>query len=289
MNGYHDRILKIDMDSADYRIEPVEEGILARYLGGKGLASYLLYTLNPPGVDPFSPDNHLIFVTGPATGSLVWGSSRYGVFTKSPLTGFYSESYSGGRVPEAVDAAGFDAIVILGQSPTPTVLEVNPQGAIFHPADDIWGMDTVDTERAVQDRFGKKGSGKQGICVIGPAGEKRVRFAAIQNDKWHSAGRTGNGAVMGDKKIKAILFRGDRRRPMAHQDRIRDMSKNLAQSSKDNPGVHAYKTLGTPMMVKITNTARCFPGRYWSQGTVEHWEKISAEALHSQCRVTPEA
>ncbi len=106
MHGFYGRIPKINLSGQTYEIVPLNNEILSRYLGGKGLATYLLYSTNPQGVDPLSPDNCLIFATGPTTGSLIWSSSRYGVFTKSPRTGFYSESYSGGKVPEAVDAAG---------------------------------------------------------------------------------------------------------------------------------------------------------------------------------------
>ena len=108
-------------------------------MGGKGLASYLLYTLNPPGVAPASPDNRLIFATGPTAQSPVCGGSRYGVYTKSPLTGLYAGSYSGGKPPEAIDAAGYDAIVITGESEKPVVLAVDPEGAAFHDAGEIWG------------------------------------------------------------------------------------------------------------------------------------------------------
>ena len=114
MKGFYGRILKVDLTQERHSIEVLSDEILETYLGGKGLASYLLYELNPPGVDPLDPGNCLIFATGPVTGSIVWGSCRYGVYTKSPQTGLYAESYSGGKVPEAVDATGFDAIVIQG-------------------------------------------------------------------------------------------------------------------------------------------------------------------------------
>jgi aldehyde:ferredoxin oxidoreductase len=103
MNGHYGKILKIDLTQKKYRTENLDETIYAQYIGGKGLASYLLYELNPPGVNPLDADNCLIFSTGPVTGSNIWGGCRYGVFTKSPQTGFYSESYSGGKVPEAID------------------------------------------------------------------------------------------------------------------------------------------------------------------------------------------
>ena len=291
MNGFYGRILYIDLTSQHISIEPIAEDILQRYLGGKGLASYLLYKLNPPGVDPLTPENRLIFATGPVTGSRVWGSCRYGVFSKSPQTGIYSESYAGGRVPEAIDACGFDALVISGQSEKPLIIKVHPDGADFHSADNIWGLDTYKTEDMLHKRFAdrEKTGKKTGAVVIGPAGENLVRFAVIENDYWRSAGRTGLGAVMGSKKLKGILFEGDQKRPLNNPKMVASLAKELARDNRDNPGVLAYKKMGTPMMVKIMNEAGAFPTRYWSRGTYEQWPKISAEALHERCLVKPHA
>jgi len=129
MYGFYGRFLKVDLTDRKHDIVTLPDTVLLKYLGGKGLASYLLYSMNPQGVDPLSPDNCLIFATGPITNSMIWGSSRYGVYTKSPQTGFYSESYSGGKVPEAIDSAGFDAIVVTGKSKSPAVIVIKPEGA----------------------------------------------------------------------------------------------------------------------------------------------------------------
>ncbi len=291
MDGFYGRILKVDLSEKKYSIEPVRDDILEKYLGGKGLASYLLVELNPPGVDPLDPANCLIFATGMVTGSTIWGSCRYGVFTKSPQTGLYSESYAGGKVPEAIDSTGFDAIVIQGQSAVPTVLAINPEGVDFHEAGDIWGMDTFKAEDTVSERFGRSDAGfkKSGAVVIGPAGENLVCFAVIENDYWRSAGRTGVGAVMGSKRLKAVVFQGDRKRSHYDADAVRAFSKKISLEGKDNPGAKAYKSMGTTMMVKIMNDAGAFPTRYWSEGKCEHWEKINADALHERCQVTPRA
>jgi aldehyde:ferredoxin oxidoreductase len=291
MHGFYGKILKIDLSEKKYSIEPVQDDILEKYLGGKGLASYLLYELNPPGVDPLDPANCLIFATGLVTGSAIWGSCRYGVFTKSPQTGFYSESYAGGKVPEAIDATGFDAIVIQGQSAVPTVLEIHPEGVDFHKAGDIWGMETFQSEDTVLELFGKPGEGfkRSGAVVIGPAGENLVRFAVVENDYWRSAGRTGLGTVMGSKRLKAVLFQGSRKRSLYDENTVREFSKKIATEGKENPGAKAYKSMGTPMMVKIVNDAGAFPTRYWSEGRCEHWEKINSDALHERCQVAPRA
>jgi len=291
MNGFYGRYLKIDLTHKKFDLVNLNDEILLTYLGGKGLASYLLYSINPPGVDPMSPDNCLIFATGPITNSRIWGSSRYGVFTKSPQTGFYSESYAGGKVPEAIDSSGFDAIVVTGKSNHPTVVLVQPDGAEFLDASDIWGADTYKTEDAVNRKYGNTGLGseKSGAVVIGPAGENRVRFSVIENDYWRSAGRTGVGAVMGSKHLKAIVFKGDKRRALFDAEGVKRFSKEVAEESKNNPAVQAYKNMGTSLMVKKINQAKAFPTKYWSKGFYDQWEKISAEALHRQCRVQPRA
>ena len=291
MDGFYGRILKIDLTEKKYSIVNLDHKIYVTYLGGKGLASYLLSELNPPGVDPLDPANCLIFATGPVTGSAVWGSSRYGVFTKSPQTGFYSESYSGGRVPEAIDSTGFDAIVISGKSAAPCILEIHPEGAGFHQAGDIWGMDTFAAEDAVHKRFNSSGPAvkKSGAAVIGPAGENLVRFAVIANDHWRCAGRTGAGTVMGSKNVKALLFQGDRSRLVSDKTGLKSFSKEILATSKDHPAAIAFKKWGTPNMVTLTNKIGAFPTRYWSEGVFDNWEKISAQALHEQCRVVPKA
>jgi len=222
-------------------------------------------------------------------GSTLWGSCRYGVYTKSPLTGFFAESYSGGRTPDAVDATGFDAIVIQGRCDEPAVLTVHPEGVAFHAAGELWGQESFGAEAAIKDQFAMEAYRKKGALVIGPASENLVRFGCIKNDTWRSAGRTGAGTVMGSKKIKGILFTGNRKRPQADEAAVKEFSKNFMAEFKDHAAANAYRTLGTPMLVKMTNTAGAFPNRYWTKGTMDNWENISAEALVEKMDPTPHA
>jgi aldehyde:ferredoxin oxidoreductase len=285
MNGFYGRIL----NQKNFSIDTVEDAVYEKYLGGKGLAAHLLLELNPPEVDPLAPENTLIFATGPLGGSNIWGSCRYGVYTKSPLTGLFTESYSGGRTPDAVDATGFDAVVIQGRCSQPAVLTVHPDGVDFHDAGDIWGMETYAAEDAVNERFARADYRKKGAVVVGPAAENLIRFSVVENDYWRSAGRTGAGTVMGAKKVKGILFTGDRKRPHADESAVKDFSKNFMKEFKDHAATEAYKTLGTPMLVKATNLAGAFPTRYWTQGTWDQWEKISGEALVERMDPKPNA
>ena len=291
MHGFFDQVILVDLYNKSFEIIGISDSYLKENLGGKGLATQLLLKYNPPQVDPLSPDNHLIFTTGPVTGSAIYGSCRFGVFAKSPLTGFYGESYSGGWVPEAISRTGYDAIVIRGVSEEPTVLEINENGAFFHPAEDLWGMDTYAAEQKVVERWGHqtRGAKKSGAVVIGPAGERLVRFALLENDRWRSAGRTGLGAVMGSKKLKAVLFNGSRQRQWADPNQLEKFVQSIKEKAKTDKGVSAYKNLGTPMLVAIMNEAGGFPTRYWSRGKFEHWEEISAEALKEKCKVRSHA
>lgn len=291
MYGFYKRLLTINLTTSSFAIEEISDELLSSCLGGKGLATHLLVSRNPAGVDPLAPENNFIITTGPFCGGRLWGGSRYGVYTKSPLTGFYAESYSGGKVPEAIDSAGFDAIILTGKSAQPTVLSIHPEGVSFHHAGDLWGMETFQAEEEAVKRFATKSEDfrKPGAITIGPAGENLIRYAIIANDKWRCAGRTGVGAVLGSKLIKAIVFQGDRKRKYADQEGIAEYSKSFMRDNQQNPGVKAYKRFGTTMMVALMNSVNAFPAKYWKQGSCEHWEEISGETYHENHDVTPHA
>ena len=291
MFGYYNRILTINLSTKLAIIEPITDQKLAVCFGGKGLATQLLLERNKPGVDPLSADNHLIFATGSFCGGRLWGGSRYGVYTKSPLTGLYAESYSGGKVPEAIDSTGFDAIILTGKSESPTVLSITPDGVGFHDAAELWGADAMLAEEQAVARFAPNSEGyqKPGAVSIGPAGENLVKFALIANDKWRCAGRTGAGAVMGSKLVKAIVFQGDRKRQYFDSAGVAQYAKEFASNNSQHPGVKGYKAMGTTVMVTLMNTVGAFPAKYWGQGSCEHSEKISGEQFHKEHDVQPHA
>jgi len=194
MQGFFNRLLRINLSKQKTTVEPIPESVLRSYLGGKGLGTYLLLKENPPRIDPFSPQNHLIFTLGPLGDTPFYGSSRYAVFTKSPQTGIYSESYSGGKITLSFSRTGYDAIIIEGKSNYPIFLEVSDKSVVFHDASDLWGKETYESEETILKKVGAKDSG---ALVIGPAGENLVKFAVIESEHWRSLGRGGIGAVMG--------------------------------------------------------------------------------------------
>jgi aldehyde:ferredoxin oxidoreductase len=291
MFGFNNMILRVNATLKSFELKTIPDEILRRTLGGKGLATHLLLSENPQGVPPLSPDNHLIFALGPASGTGIWGSCRHGIFTKSPQTGYYSESYAGGTVAEYMAATGFDAVMLRGASPEPIWLEICENVVHFHPAGDLWGLDTFETEDRIKAwiKENRPATKKCGVMTIGPAGENMVSFSVVENDYWRSAGRTGVGAVMGSKKIKAIAFWGTRKKVVADPYLVSDLIKTMVRRSKDSPVVKAYKTHGTPMLVDIMNEVGGFPTRYWQQGKFAHRDRINAAALHDRANVTPHA
>ena len=286
MKGFFSKLLRINLKAKTFREEAIPDSVFENYLGGKGLGTYLLMKENPPKVDPLSPQNRLIFCIGPVTNTRIYGSCRHGVFAKSPLTGIFSESYSGGKVAEPMSRTGYDAFIFEEASSEPVWVDISDQKVTFHDAKDLWGKDTYSTEDEVLKKLNQKGAG---ALVIGPAGENLVRFSVIENDYWRSLGRTGVGAVMGSKKIKAITFHGEKKREVAYLEQLEQFAKETLERGKENPGAQAYRRMGTPMLVAMTNSVGGFPSKYWHLGTFEGWEKISAEALLERCQVKPSA
>lgn len=281
MKGFFKKVLQVDVTSRSFREETLPEDILLQVMGGKGLGSYLLRRQNPPGVDPFSPENHLIFTTGCATDTPLYGSARYGVYTKSPQTGIYSESYSGGRLALALSRTGYDALVVRGAAEVPLFLEVMEGGVAFHSAGEIWGQETFAAERYLK----KAGGAGAEALVIGPAGENQVRFSVLEHACWRSAGRTGVGAVLGAKRVKGIVFHGTRRRPVARRGDLVSFGNELRERLRKDPTARTFGKFGTSLLVSIMNTMGGFPTRYWSEGRLENWETISGDALQESCHI----
>ncbi|MDO8302754.1 MAG: aldehyde ferredoxin oxidoreductase N-terminal domain-containing protein, partial [Sedimentisphaerales bacterium] len=278
MYGYYNKLLKINLTAKNFSEEDILDDVLEKHLGGKGLGAYLMLKEIQPGIDPLSEKNKLIFTVGPVTGSQLWGSSRYGVFAKSPLTGIFGESYSGGKVAPCIKACGYDAIIIEGKSDRPTYLEITQGKVMFHDASHLWGKDTYQSEDAL---LAEVGVPNAQAVVIGPAGENLVRFAVIENDYWRSAGRCGMGAVCGSKKLKGIVFHGNAKCEFADTDLLKKLIRDLSKKSRENLRLPAkiWRERGTVQTVEAANNKGCFPTRYWSEGRHEHWENLNAEYM----------
>jgi aldehyde:ferredoxin oxidoreductase len=239
MYGFYNMALRVNVTQKAFDIKILPDHVTRKFLGGKGLAIHLLRQHNPAGVDPFSGGNHLLFAIGPVTGTGIRGSCRHGVFTKSPHTGGYAESYAGGGVAEAMARAGIDALMIDGASEAPIWLEVSENGVDFHPADQLWALETGETQDRIKDWLmdHRPGRPESGVVALGPAGEEPGSFHPGANDCWRSLGCAGIDAVMGSKKIKAVAFWGPRHKELAHPELIRQFNQEISQRSQDYPGM----------------------------------------------------
>ncbi len=286
MKSLWKKVLRINLKEKSFKIEDIDSEIYSKYLGGRGLGAYLLIKDEVYKAEPLSNKNKIIFAIGPIVGTQIHGSSRYGVFTKSPQTGIFSESYSGGDVAGYISKTGYDAVIIEEKAEKPIFLEITDNEVIFHNAEDIWGKGTYETEDLIKAKIGKK---NVGVVTIGQAGENLVKFAVIENNYWRSAGRTGVGAVLGSKNVKAIAFHGKKDKEVFSKEGIKDFIRNILERAKEDAGVKAYKNFGTPMMVGILNSVKAFPTKYWHQGYYANWKKISADAMKEVLNPKPKA
>ena len=285
MNGFFNRLLRIDLSGRSYRYEEIPDQVLARTLGGKGLGTHLLWNEIPRGVSPLSPENKFILAAGPVTGTSFWSQSRFGAYAKSPATGGFAEAYCGGSVAPKIKGCGVDAIIVEGAGDSLSFLIIDETGVEFADAEPIRGADTVESEKYIL----RKSPPGSGAVSIGPAGENLVAFACIKSDRWRSLGRCGLGAVLGSKKLKGISFSGGRKAPLADAPGLSELTREIMRRFKDSPVTTNYRRLGTPMQVVVTNTQNCFPTRYWSSGHMEGWEKISADYMQTYFEVKPRA
>ena len=282
------KVLRVDLTAKTLKEESIPEGVARKYLGGKGYAVYMLYQylkeyeaegVSPADIDPLGPENVLIFATGPGTGVAGFPSSgRYHVMAlKSPLTGSIGSANSGGEWGPFLKFAGFDAIIIEGASEKPVYLAVVNGSAEIRDASDLWGKSVLDTTRILKRRVGGINTS---VACIGPAGENLVYMACIMNDEHRAAGRTGLGAVMGSKKLKAIVVSGQEKVSVAEPERFKEISRRCIDSLRKNSVTgEGLPTYGTAILVNVINTAGALPYKNWQSGVNPDAEKISGETL----------
>ena len=276
MDFYRGYILRIDLSVGSAAVEPLNMEWAWRYVGGKGLLLRYLWEEVPPQVDPWAPENPIILMTGPFAGTCVTTASRLVIGSKSPTTGILNDSYVGGSFAPEMKFAGYDAIIISGQSPAPVVVTIKDDAVEFVPAaGKYWGMKTSDIEAALRADFDSDAK----VLSIGPAGENQIGAACISTDQFHKAGRGGHGALMGRKNLKALAIRGtgavsvgDARAFLA--DLYRVQTDYILTG--DNLWGHEE---GTPILAQIMSDAGVIPTRNWSVGTFEQIENINSDAF----------
>jgi len=280
MFGYHGQYLRINATTGAARAEALSERVLRRFVGGVGLAAWLLHRECPPGVDPLAPENPLAFVFSPLVGTPLTTSAKFAVAAKSPLTNRFCDALSSSHFAIEGKKTGFDAIVITGRAESPSVLVIDHGAVRLEPAPDWWGLTTPDATAALRDRFGPGWA----FAVIGPAGENLVRFATISHDNRH-AGRGGLGAILGSKNLKAIAVRGVHRTPVADPAAVIAAAKDLSARSF-GPATAKYRELGTVANLLTFNRLNALPTRNFQAGQFEGAEAISGEMLNEAHRVT---
>jgi len=277
MPGLMGKILRANLSNGDIREETITEDIARAYIGGRGLASKILYDEVDPKTDALSPKNKLIFAVGPLTGTSAPASSRYEVVTKSPLTGTITGANGGGFFGAELKKTGFDAIVIEGKADKPVYLWVNDGKAEIKDAGGLWGKNTHETTDMIVKELGDE---KVRVACIGPAGENLVKFACVISDKHRAPGRGGVGTVMGSKNLKAIAVRGTKKieiaKPEAFEKVVKDCINKLKESPTTGQGLPTY---GTAVLVNIINQSGIFPTRNFQTGVFEGAEKISGETM----------
>ncbi len=275
--GFWGKLLRINLSNSTIKEEEIPQDLMKLYLGARGLGSKYFVDEVDPEIDPLSPENKLIFAPGPLSGTTAPTGGRYDVITKGPLTGTIAASNSGGFFGAELKFAGYDMLIIEGKAEKPVYISIKDNEVKIESADDLWGKDVYETTDLLVEKFGDK---RAKVACIGPAGEKLVKFAAIMNDKDRAAGRTGVGAVMGSKNLKAIIVRGTKRVEVADPEEFKAVVKQKIDILKEN-GVtgQGLPTYGTKVLDNIINQNGLYPTRNFQTGVFEGTEPISGEAL----------
>ncbi|MGM9543246.1 MAG: aldehyde ferredoxin oxidoreductase family protein [Candidatus Limivicinus sp.] len=286
--AYYEKIARINLSTGEIKVEPLDLELAHKFIGGRGLGTKILYDEGVATVEPLSPENKLIYITGPMTGAAAPSTGRYMVVTKSPLTGMIACSNSGGIWGAKLKHAGWDAIIVEGQAPEWTYISIEDDKIQLLDAREYLGMMSEEMDTKLKEKHGPTAS----VLNIGPAGEKQVLLAAIMNDKDRAAGRSGVGAVMGSKRLKAIVVKSSRIKldNIADEEALKEATKKAMDVLMANPVTSSgLKQLGTAILVNIINNVGSLPTRNWQESYYEQAEDISGEALAEKYLVRPGA
>ena len=273
-NGCNGKILRVNLSSSDISVEEPEEDFYRTYFGGWGFVAYYLLNEVPPEVEPLAPENKLIFALGPVTGVPIAGSARNAVGAKSPLTGLFGEGDVGGWWNAELKRAGYDAIIVEGKAEKPVYLWIHDGEVEIKDASHLWGKPTAESQTMIRKDLDDR---RIRTAQIGPGGENMVRYACIINDLRHTAGRSGIGAVMGSKNLKAVACRGHHLPQIADPKPVREMQKWLMENYKELSGSLAQYGMGVNL--KGSSDGGGLPTHNFRDGVFEGAEKISAETV----------
>ncbi len=276
MFGWHGKILRVNLSNREVSVEDIDPQTAKDFIGGRGWAIKYLYDEVDPTVAPLAPENKLFFANGPLTGTPAPTGNRYMVVTKAPLTGALACSNSGGVFPTEMKRTGFDMFIFEGRADEPVYVWIHDGAAEIRPAEHLWGKTVHET----QDTLLEETDAKAKIACIGPAGENLVKVASIMNDKHRAAGRSGVGAVMGSKNLKAVVVRGTQKVPLAEPEQMKDLCKLVrSQVNADVKKGSSLREYGTAYVPIVTNEIGILPTRNFQSGVFEGVEGITGEVL----------
>jgi len=272
---YQGKVLRLDLSTGTSTVEPLNMEWAERYIGGKGLLLRYMWDEVPPKVDPWAPESPVILMTGPFAGTNVSTASRLVVGCKSPQTGILNDSYVGGSFAPELKFAGYDVVIITGESPEPVVVTIKDDVVSFIPArPKYWGLETSAIEQAMRDDFDPDAK----TLSIGPGGEQQILWACLSTDQYHKAGRGGHGALWGHKKLKAIAVRGTGTVSVGDAKAfLADMRRIHSEFVLTEDNLWANEE-GTPVLGQIMSDAGVIPTRNWSTGTFDQIEGINSDA-----------
>jgi aldehyde:ferredoxin oxidoreductase len=288
MKGYTGRALFVDLTSGEVTTQEIPEEWFEDYVGGEGVAVRLFHDLMDADIDAFDPAQPLIFATGPLTGTPAPASGRWNIVFRSPATGTLGLSNAGGKLAPQIKRAGWDLIVIRGQAEKPVYITIRDEQVNIYDASDLWGKGVDETEDLIQDELDTKGFQ---IASIGPAGENRVLFAAVMNDKHRAAGRGGAGALMGSKNLKAIAIKGTKAPAIADPDTLKERAAAARKELFEETFVaDELAPFGTPSFYDAIDALGILPTKNWQRTTFpEGLETLGHEAYHETLDVKPYA
>jgi aldehyde:ferredoxin oxidoreductase len=280
--GYAGAILRIDLNRSCIQKEPLPADMAEKYVGGRGFVARMLFDELAPGVDPDSEDNIFIAAVGPLTGQFLPASGKTHFGAKSPATGGYADSNMGGHFGPAMKYAGYDVLVLTGKAAEPSYLFIEDDRVEIRPAGKYWGQGSLTTERMLKDDLGEDFQ----ILTIGPAGERKVRFACISHDFGRQAGRTGIGLVLGAKNIKAIAVKGTGSLPVFDLEGAYAKGKEAYKKVREKPGFKGWTPEGTAGLTNWANEVGVFPTRNFQTSYAEHHRDINGKAILERLKIT---
>jgi len=275
-HGYNGKVLHVNLTSGQFQVEEPGEAFYRKYMGGSALAMHYILKEMPPGVDPLEPENVLVLALSVLTGNPISGQSRMTASAKSPLTGAIGDSQGGGFFPAELKFAGFDALVIKGKAERPVYLWINEGKYELRDAAHLWGKITGEAEASIKEELGDD---KIEVLQIGPAGEKGVRFAGIFSMSNRANGRTGMGAVMGSKNLKAVVVRGKKRPSMADKSALIKLAKWGADNLEDSD-IAGLAKYGTAETTGANQTSGTLPAFNYNSGVFDGWEAIDGTTMY---------